>query len=87
MLGVGAYRTNEGKPLILDCVKQAEKIVFDKGIDHEYSPIDGHAGFRAKASELAFGAGSDVLTSKRNATMQSLSGTGALRVGFEFLRN
>jgi len=24
LLGVGAYRTNEGKPLILECVKKAE---------------------------------------------------------------
>ena len=29
-LGVGAYRTNEGKPLVLSVVKKAEQIVADK---------------------------------------------------------
>ena len=45
LLGVGAYRTNEGKPYILDCVKKAELKIFEQNIDHEYSPIEGNAGF------------------------------------------
>ena len=55
-------------------------------MDHEYAPIDGLAGFRQKAAVVAFGADSDVLKSNRLATCQSLSGTGSLRLGFEFLR-
>ena len=35
-LGVGAYRDDDGKPVVLKCVKQAEKIIFDKNLDNEY---------------------------------------------------
>lgn len=86
LLGVGAFRTNEGKPYILPCVTEAEKIILAKGMDHEYAPIDGIAGFRAAASAVAFGADSEALKSNRVATCQTLSGTGALRLGFEFLK-
>jgi len=86
MLGVGAFRDNNGLPVVLDCVREAEKRILAMKMDHEYSPIDGNASYRAKAAALAFGADHDVIKSGRVATLQSLSGTGALRVGFEFLR-
>ena len=45
-LGVGAYRTNEGKPWILPCVKTAERILAEKTekeeINHEYLPRQLH---------------------------------------------
>jgi aspartate aminotransferase len=86
LLGVGAFRDNDGKPVTLDCVAKAEQIIVQKKMDHEYAPIDGLAGFRQKAATVAFGADSEVLKSNRVATCQSLSGTGALRLGFEFLK-
>ena len=55
-------------------------------MDHEYAPIDGIAGFRQKASTVAFGADSPILKDGRLANCQTLSGTGSLRLGFEFLR-
>ena len=36
-LGVGAYRTNEGKPLVLDVVKKAEQAVTDKLVDNKFN--------------------------------------------------
>lgn len=39
-LGIGAYRTSEGKPLVLKCVRQAEKrITEDMTLDKEYLPV------------------------------------------------
>jgi len=55
-------------------------------MDHEYAGIDGIASYMKKASALAFGDKHEAMTSNRVATCQSISGTGALRVGFEFLR-
>jgi len=46
LLGMGAYRTDEGKPLILDCVKKAEMKIMQDGMDHEYSGIDGIPSYR-----------------------------------------
>jgi len=86
LLGIGAYRDNDGKPFILPCVTEAEKRILAKGMDHEYSGIDGIPSFRQKSSELAFGADHAVMKEGRVANCQSISGTGGLRLGFEFLR-
>jgi aspartate aminotransferase len=86
LLGMGAYRDNDGKPFILDCVKKAEEIISQKNMGHEYSPIDGIPTFRKKCGILAFGADSSVIKDDRLVGCQSISGTGSLRVGFEFLR-
>jgi len=86
LLGVGAYRTDEGKPYILSCVTKAEERILATKMDHEYAGIDGIPSFMRKSSALAFGENSDAWKNNRIATCQSISGTGALRVGFEFLR-
>ncbi|CAL5221184.1 g3330 [Coccomyxa viridis] len=85
-LGVGAYRTEEGKPLVLNVVKKAEqKIVNDPSENKEYLGITGNPVFNELSAKLAFGENSSVIREKRNATVQALSGTGSLRVGAEFL--
>ncbi|KAK9788453.1 hypothetical protein WJX73_007890 [Symbiochloris irregularis] len=85
-LGVGAYRTEEGKPLVLEVVREAEqRLVSDPNLDKEYLGITGLPEFCRLSAILAFGEDSKVLAEKRNATVQSLSGTGSLRVGGEFL--
>lgn len=48
-LGIGAYRDNNGKPYILDCVRKAEERILSAGMDHEYSGIDGNPAFRRKS--------------------------------------
>ena len=86
-LGVGAYRTEEEKPLVFEAVRQAEKEVYDDLIsgkeDKEYLPIEGHAGFNTLSKKLIFGSAGNL---DKIITVQALSGTGALRVGGEFLR-
>lgn len=84
-LGVGAYRDDEGKPFVLPSVRKAEEIVFKKCLNHEYAPIGGEAAYTEAVAKLAFGADSPVLKEKSNCTVQTLSGTGALRLGFEFI--
>lgn len=85
-LGVGAYRDEAGKPVILEVVKEAEeRLLKDPSSNHEYLPIGGIPEFCAASAELAFGSDSAALREGRNATIQSLSGTGSLRVGAEFL--
>jgi len=55
-------------------------------MDHEYSGIDGIPSYRQKCLELAYGADSEVVKSNRAVGCQSISGTGSLRVGMEFLK-
>eukprot|EP01119_Soliformovum_irregulare_P010006 TRINITY_DN2422_c0_g1_i1.p1 TRINITY_DN2422_c0_g1~~TRINITY_DN2422_c0_g1_i1.p1 ORF type:complete len:448 (-),score=138.35 TRINITY_DN2422_c0_g1_i1:166-1461(-) len=85
-LGVGAYRDDNGKPFTLSCVKQAEERIQAKSMDHEYAPIGGVPALAKVAQELQLGADSPVIKEKRAVTIQTLSGTGALRVGADFLK-
>ncbi|XP_041455672.1 aspartate aminotransferase, mitochondrial-like [Lytechinus variegatus] len=85
-LGVGAYRDDEGKPFILQSVKQAEEKVRGMNLDKEYLPITGLADFAKGAAKLAFGQDNPLLAEGRNVTVQTISGTGSLRVGANFLR-
>eukprot|EP00835_Amoeboradix_gromovi_P005399 NODE_503_length_7543_cov_0.274046.p2 type:complete len:183 gc:universal NODE_503_length_7543_cov_0.274046:359-907(+) len=82
-VGVGVYRTNEGKPHVLSVVRKAEKIIMENNEDHEYLPIAGYPQFRKLALQLVVGNHEN----ERFATVQCISGTGALRVGAEFIKN
>ncbi|KAG5562596.1 hypothetical protein RHGRI_005353 [Rhododendron griersonianum] len=85
-LGVGAYRTEEGKPLVLNVVRKAEQLlVNDKSRVKEYLPIVGLADFNKLSAKVIFGADSPAIQENRVTTVQCLSGTGSLRVGGEFL--
>jgi len=84
-LGVGAYRDDNGKPFVLPSVRKAEVSLAGKLLDKEYSPISGTAEFCKASAALAFGADSEVMSSGRAATVQGISGTGALRIGSAFL--
>ncbi|KAL9686657.1 hypothetical protein QQ045_031050 [Rhodiola kirilowii] len=85
-LGVGAYRTEEGKPLVLNVVRKAEELlVNNRSRVKEYLPITGLADFNKLSATLMFGADSPAILENRIATVQCLSGTGSLRVGAEFL--
>ncbi|RDB28447.1 Aspartate aminotransferase, mitochondrial [Hypsizygus marmoreus] len=84
-LGVGAYRDDNGKPYILGSVKKAEEILAASKPDKEYLPITGLPEFTKRAALLAYGADSAPLTQGAVAVTQSISGTGALRIGGAFL--
>nr|QED12507.1 aspartate aminotransferase [Selenicereus undatus] len=85
-LGVGAYRTEEGKPVVLNVVRKAEQmLVNDPSRVKEYLPILGLADFNKLTAKLILGADSPAIQEDRVATAQGLSGTGSLRVGTEFL--
>lgn len=84
-LGVGAYRDDGGKPFVLPSVREAEKEVVNKALDKEYAPITGVPAFTKAAAELAYGADSPAVLEDRIAITQTISGTGALRIGAEFL--
>ncbi|ELU14716.1 hypothetical protein CAPTEDRAFT_158431 [Capitella teleta] len=80
-LGVGAYRDDNGKPFVLPSIREAEKIVYEAHMDHEYAGITGLPDFCKEAAGLAFGEDNTILKEKLNVTTQAISGTGALRVG------
>jgi aspartate aminotransferase len=88
-LGVGAYRTDEGKPWILPVVKKAElqlaKDIDEEKINHEYLPVLGMEAFSTASTRILLGEECEAFKTGRAFGAQALSGTGALRNGAEFL--
>lgn len=81
-----AYRTEEGKPWVLPVVKKAEKaVVEDDTLNHEYLPVLGLESYSSAATALLLGEDSIQIKNKNAFGIQTLSGTGALRLGAEFL--
>mmetsp|Transcript_31553 Transcript_31553/g.47692 ORF Transcript_31553/g.47692 Transcript_31553/m.47692 type:complete len:421 (+) Transcript_31553:108-1370(+) len=85
-VGVGAYRDDSGKPYILPCVREAEQILQNQLVDHEYSTIAGDSDFVDLALRFAYGNDSAPLLENRIGGVQALSGTGGLRVFGELLK-
>ena len=68
-------------------VRAAEEKLLQKNLDHEYLPIHGNNNFIEKSVNLAWGGETQVVKDGRIAGIQSLSGTGSLRLAFEFLKH
>nr|AGT02746.1 aspartate transaminase [Strigomonas galati] len=84
-LTIGVYRDEEGKPFVLDSVRKAAVIALDH-LEMEYAPITGIPKYVEKATKLCFGDDVPEEVLERVASVQTLSGTGALRLGGEIIR-
>jgi len=84
-LGVGVYVDDAGKVPLLECVKQAERIITERQSPRSYLPIDGLPAYDREVQRLLFGDG-EIVRGGRAVTVQALGGTGGLKVGADFLR-
>ncbi|AMP03758.1 aromatic amino acid transaminase [Collimonas pratensis] len=85
-LGVGVYYDDNGKVPLLECVQKAEAQLIEKLSPRTYLPIEGLAAYDKAVQELVFGADSAVVQEKRAITVQAIGGTGALKLGADFLK-
>ncbi|MET3130007.1 aromatic-amino-acid transaminase [Oxalobacteraceae bacterium GrIS 1.11] len=85
-LGVGVYYDENGKVPLLSCVRKAEAILIEQASPRTYLPIDGLAAYDSAVQELVFGADSAVIQERRAVTVQAIGGTGALKIGADFLQ-
>jgi aspartate/tyrosine/aromatic aminotransferase len=85
-LTAGAYRCNEGKPWILPSVKMAIEQFNASNYNLEYIPINGHRPFINLALDLAYGEGHSLIKDNRLASIQTMSGCGAIYIGLQFYR-
>lgn len=84
-LGVGMYYDAAGRIPLMAAVRQAESRVQARLANWGYGMSEGLAPLRTGAAELVFGADAPAIADGRVATIQSLGGTGALRLGAELL--
>lgn len=82
-LTIGVYRTEEDKPLVFSAVRKAEEQVLSKEKHLNYLDPLGCPEFRAASQNTIFN--ESIMASGRVITAQSISGTGSLRLGAEFL--
>ena len=85
-LGVGVYYDDNGKVPLLRCVHKVEVDRVQAQLAHGYLPIEGLANLNRGARALVLGKDSEANTSGRSVTVQSIGGTGALKIGADYLR-
>jgi aromatic-amino-acid transaminase len=81
-LGVGVYYDENGKLPLLKCVREAEAAMAAAPKPRGYLPIDGIAAYDKAVQKLVFGS-----EMKNVATVQAVGGTGALKIGADFLKH
>ncbi|XP_017982313.1 PREDICTED: aspartate aminotransferase, mitochondrial isoform X2 [Theobroma cacao] len=82
-VGVGAYRDDNGKPVVLECVREAERRIAGY-LNMEYLPMGGSVKMVEETLKLAYGENSELIKDRRIAAVQALSGTGACRLFADF---
>ncbi|KDD42451.1 aspartate/tyrosine/aromatic aminotransferase [Bordetella bronchiseptica] len=85
-LGVGVYYDDEGRIPLLQAVRKAEVARIEAAAARGYLPIEGIAGYNKGAQALLLGTDSPLAAEGRVLTAQALGGTGALKIGADFLR-
>ncbi len=85
-LGVGVYYDEQGRIPLLNAVRQAETRLFERAEPRNYLPIDGIPGYNTGTQALLLGKDSPLISEHRSLTVQTLGGTGALKIGADFLR-
>lgn len=88
-LGVGVYMDENGKVPLLECVKTAQHRIAEGQKPFGYLPIDGLKAYDDAVAGLVFtdpATGEPTVARDRIAVVQSLGGTGALKVAADFLR-
>jgi len=85
-LGVGVYTDDNGKVPVLQCVRTAEKKLGENATPRNYLPIDGIAAYDRAVQETLFGKDTPAVKDGRIVTVQTLGGTGGLKVGGDFLK-
>ncbi|MEY4922267.1 MAG: aromatic-amino-acid aminotransferase [Pseudomonadota bacterium] len=85
-LSIGLYYNEQGKIPLMQAVKAAEAQLHAQ--PHEtpvYLPMEGLHSYRTAIQQLLFGAEHSMLVQQRVATIQTVGGSGALKVGADFL--
>ena len=86
-LSIGLYYDAQGAIPQMDAVGKAEALLNARPQSASlYLPMEGLQAYRGAVAPLLFGADHPVLKAGRVATIQTLGGSGALKVGADFLK-
>jgi aromatic-amino-acid transaminase len=85
-LSIGIYFDDKGRLPVMEAVAAAEaELLADMG-PRPYLPMAGIVAYRSAVQALVFGEDHPAVAARGIATVQTLGGSGALRVGADFLK-
>ena len=85
-LGVGVYFDDNGKIPLLAAVKAAEDTRVKAALPRGYQPIEGAPAYNQAVQNLLLGKDSALIANGQVITAQALGGTGALKIGADYLK-
>lgn len=85
-LSIGIYFDDAGRLPVMEAVREAETALLQSVGPRPYLPMEGAADYRQAVQLLLFGAGHEAVNSARIATIQTVGGSGGLKVGSDFLK-
>ena len=85
-LSIGIYFDDAGRLPVMQAVREAETAMLQSIGTRGYLPMVGATNTREQIQRLLFGADHEAVTSGRTVTIQTLGGSGALKVGADFLK-
>ncbi|MGE5863523.1 MAG: aromatic amino acid transaminase [Rhizobacter sp.] len=85
-LSIGIYFDDAGRLPVMKSVLEAETAMLQSLGPRPYQPMEGAANYREAVQHLLFGAEHEAVRSGRIATIQTLGGSGGLKVGGDFLK-
>ncbi|PUA18929.1 amino acid aminotransferase [Glaciimonas sp. PCH181] len=84
-LSIGVYLNAAGQLPLMGPVLKAEQSILQHPAKRAYLPMEGLVDYRNAVRNLLFGDADPAMKEKRIATVQTLGGSGALKVGADFL--
>ncbi|MDR5767129.1 MULTISPECIES: amino acid aminotransferase [unclassified Caballeronia] len=85
-LSIGIYFDDEGRLPVMQAVREAELSILKDLGPKPYLPMAGFAHYRDAVQALVFGNDSPARADGRIASVQTLGGSGALKVGADFIK-
>ena len=85
-LGVGVYFDDNGKIPLLAAVKAAEDARVKAALPRGYQGIEGNPAYNQAVQNLLLGKESPLVANGQVVTAQALGGTGALKIGADYLK-
>ena len=85
-LSIGIYFDDAGRLPVMGAVREAESAMLQTIGARPYQPMEGAANYRQAVQHLLFGADHEAVKSGRIVTVQTLGGSGGLKVGGDFLK-
>lgn len=84
-LTVGVYQDEHGRTPVVAAIKRAEARLLESETTKDYVSMDGWAEFNSGVAELVLGPKNPAYLAGRYTTLQTLGGTGALRLSADLL--